>query len=304
MTPRHIALALSVAFAWGLNFVVVAVGLHTVPPLLMLVLRFVLAALPIVVLPRPAVPWPRLIAISTSLFVLQFGFLFTAMAQGMSAGMAAVVLQAQALLTPIVAAVMLKETPTLRQATGIAIALCGLGLVASTVAGGGMTVVGTVLTLAAALSWSVGNIQLRAAGAHNMLALIVWLSVVPPLPFFVLSLWLEGGPGGLAHAVAAMGWQGAGAILYTVVGSTFFGYGAWAFLLKHYRATTIAPFTLLVPIFAAGLASLLLGEHFGETRLAGMAVVLLGLAVIAVPARRRAPLNFKGACLKGGIEVG
>src|ERR1019366_9519873 len=103
-----------------------------------------------------------------------------------------------------------------------------------------------------------------------MLAMIVWMSVVPPLPLFALSLLMEGGPHEMVHVLSTMGWSGLGAILYTVVASTFFGYGGWAHLLKHYSVTTIAPFALLVPIFAAGSASLLLGEQFGQTRLLGL----------------------------------
>jgi O-acetylserine/cysteine efflux transporter len=290
MSPGHIALALVVAFVWGLNFVVTSVGLHTVPPLLFLGVRFALVALLIVVLPRPAVALPRLIAISTTLFILQFGLLFSAMAHGMSAAMASTVLQAQAVFTPIVAAVVLREQPTVRQVAGIALAVLGLGVVGTTIAGGGITIIGVVLTFAAALSWSVGNIQLRAAGPQNMLAMVVWMSVVPPLPLFALSLVMEGGPREMIHVLATMGWSGFGAILYSAAVSTLIGYVGWAQLLKHYRATTIAPFALLVPIFAAASASLLLGEQFGHTRLLGMGFVLAGLAVIAMPARIRSPI--------------
>jgi O-acetylserine/cysteine efflux transporter len=69
--------------------------------------------------------------------------------------------------------------------------------------------------------------------------------------------------------------------------STLVGYGLWAHLLKHYRATTVAPFALLVPIIAALSASFLLGERFGPTRLVGMGLTLAGLAAIAMPVRAR-----------------
>jgi O-acetylserine/cysteine efflux transporter len=288
MKPSHVLLAVLVAAIWGLNFVVVAVGLKTVPPLLMLAVRFVIAALPILVVPRPALSWPHLIAICSTMFILQFALLFMAMARGMSPGMASVILQSQAVFTPVVASIALKEQPTLRQMTGIAIAVLGMGVVGSTVAAGGITTIGVLLILGAALTWSIGNIQLRAAGPQNIVALIVWMSVIPPLPLFAASLLLEGGPAEMAHAVTHMGWTGFGAILYTVVGSTYGGYCGWTYLLKHHRATTIAPFSLLVPIFAAAVSSLVLGERFGETRLLGMALVMAGLAVIALPARRDA----------------
>ena len=285
MTPGHVALALLVALIWGVNFVVTAVGLHTFPPLLFMAVRFALVAVLIVVLPRPTVSWPRLIAISTTLFILQFGLLFMAMTHGMSAGMASIVLQAQALFTPLVAAVVLREQPTLRQLVGIAVAVLGLGVVGTTFAGGGITAIGVVLALLAALSWSVGNIQLRAAGPQNMLAMIVWMSVVPPLPLFALSLIVEGGPRNMAHVLANMGWSGVITLLYSAGVSTLIGYVGWAYLLKHYRAMTIAPFSLLVPIFAAVSASLVLGEQFGPTRLLGMGLVFAGLVVIVTPGR-------------------
>ncbi|WP_343716859.1 EamA family transporter, partial [Inquilinus sp.] len=78
MKPRHILLALLVAAIWGFNFVVIRIGLGSFPPLLLAALRFILAALPAALLPRPQVPWPRMLAIGLTLFVGQFAFLFPA----------------------------------------------------------------------------------------------------------------------------------------------------------------------------------------------------------------------------------
>ena len=64
--PRHIALAFVLAFFWGLNFVVITVALVGVPPLLLAAVRFALAAIPVVFLPRPSVPWPLLVAIAAT----------------------------------------------------------------------------------------------------------------------------------------------------------------------------------------------------------------------------------------------
>jgi len=299
MSPIHILLALLVALAWALNFVVVSVGLHSVPPFLLLAIRFALCALPILVLPRPTIPWPRFVVIGANLFILQFGLLFLGMANGMSAGMSSVILQAQTIFTPVVAALVLAERPTARQIAGISLSVVGMGIVATTVSSGGITTIGVVLILAAAFSWSVANIQLRSVGKQNMLALMAWMSLVPPLPFFVLSLLFEGGPSEMSHLVTGLGWREIGLILYITVISTYVGHGGWAYLLKHYTPTTVAPFSLLVPVLAAASSSVLLGEQFGPARLWGMGFVLLGLAVIAIPLARPAPLVLK-AEMEGG----
>jgi O-acetylserine/cysteine efflux transporter len=283
--PLHILLALGVALCWGFNFVVIAWGLTELPPLLMAALRFMLAALPAIFLPRPKLSWPMMIAIGSTLFIGHYAFLYPAMAIGMPPGLASIALQVQAFFTVAIATDALGERPGPRQIAGSAIAFAGLVLIATTV-GGDVTIPGFALTMAAALSWAAGNVLLRRAGSGDMLATITWLSLVPPLPLLALSLAVEG-PAEIGHAVTHVGWVGIGALLYMAFASTTFGFGTWGHLLKHYPAATVAPFSLLVPIFGMSSAALLLHESFGWQRLAGAALILAGLAIIAL--RRRLP---------------
>jgi len=282
MKPGHALLALLVAAVWGFNFVVIRAGLEDLPPLLLVVLRFVVAVLPLPFLPRPAVPWPRMLAIGMTLFTGQFALLFTGMAVGMPPGLASVTLQAQAFFTMLIAAVVLHERPRPRQLVGILIAFAGLAAISTTVGSSGVTTAGLLLTLAAAVSWGIGNVLLRGVGKVDMLALIVWLSLIPPLPMLGLALAVDG-PTALLHALAVTGWVSYGAVLYIGVVSTLVGYGLWGFLLKRYTTITVAPFALLAPIFGAISAALVYGESFGPGRLVGMALILLGLAVVALP---------------------
>jgi O-acetylserine/cysteine efflux transporter len=282
MRFRHILLALLVAAIWGFNFVVIRAGLGSMPPLLLAALRFVVAAAPVALLARPAVPWPRMVAIALTLFVGQFALLFSGMAVGMPPGLASVALQAQAFCTVLIAAVALRERPRPRQVAGTLIAFAGLAAIASTVGSGGVSLAGLLLTLGAAVSWGAGNVLLRGVGKVDMLAMMVWLSLIPPLPLLGLA-WAIDGRTALLAAVANTGWLGAGAVLYIGVLSTLVGFGIWGSLLKRYPASTVAPFALLVPIFGAGSAALVYGESFGPGRLAGMALILLGLAVVALP---------------------
>lgn len=282
MRPREILLALFVVVAWGVNFVIIEVGLGTMPPLLLAALRFAVAALPAIFIPRPAVPWPRFIFIGLVLFTGQFGLLFMSMKVGMPAGLASVVIQSQAFLTGPIAALVLGERISPRQMGGTAIAFLGLAAIATTAGGGGVTLVGLLLSLGAALCWAVGNVALRGAGKVDMFAMVTWLSIVPPLPLLALSYLFEG-PQAIEAAVLHMGWVGVGAVAYIAIVSTNIGYGIWAYLLKLYPAAQVAPFSLLVPIVGIISAALLLGEQFGPVRLAGMVLVFAGLIVAVFP---------------------
>ena len=285
MRPREILLALFVVVAWGVNFVIIEVGLGAMPPLLLAALRFAVAALPAIFIPRPAVPWPRFIFIGLVLFTGQFGLLFLSMKVGMPAGLASVVIQSQAFLTGPIAALVLGEKISPRQMGGTAIAFLGLAAIATTAGGGGVTLIGLLLSLGAALCWAVGNVALRGAGKVDMFAMVTWLSIVPPLPLLALSYLFEG-PQAIEAAFLHMGWIGVGAVAYIAIVSTNIGYGMWAYLLKLYPAAQVAPFSLLVPIVGIISAALLLGEQFGPVRLAGMVLVFAGLIVAVFPFNR------------------
>lgn len=248
-------------------------------------LRFIVAALPAVFLPRPAVPWPRMVAVAMTLFFGQFALLFTGMAVGMPPGLASVVTQSQAFFTVLIAAAALGERPTTRQGSGILIAFAGLAVIAFTVGSNGVTVAGLLLTLGAALSWGAGNVLLRGVGKGDMLAMVVWLSLIPAVPMLGLS-WAVEGQSAILQALAGAGWIGYGAVLYLAVVATLVGYGIWGSLLRLYPAATVVPFALLAPIFGAVSATLIYGESFGPRRLVGMVLILLGLAVVALPMPR------------------
>ncbi|SOC83339.1 O-acetylserine/cysteine efflux transporter [Ensifer adhaerens] len=282
MRPREILLALFVVVAWGVNFVIIEIGLGTMPPLLLAALRFAVAALPAVFIPRPAVPWPRFIFIGLVLFTGQFALLFISMKVGMPAGLASVVIQSQAFLTGPIAALVLGEKISPRQIGGTVIAFLGLAAIATTAGGGGVTLIGLLLSLGAALCWAIGNVALRGAGKVDMFAMVTWLSIVPPLPLLALSFLFEG-PQAIETAFLHMGWAGIGAVAYIAIVSTNIGYGIWAYLLKLYPAAEVAPFSLLVPIVGILSAALLLGEQFGAVRLAGMVLVFVGLIVAVFP---------------------
>jgi O-acetylserine/cysteine efflux transporter len=282
LTPRHVGLALLVVVIWGLAFVATRIALDDFSPPELTALRFLLAAIPVLVLPRPPLGWLSLVAIGATLFAGQFLLQFFAIARGVPPGLASLLVQTQALFTIVFAAAVLRERPTPRQLTGVVVAFAGLVVIVFTV-GGDLTSLGFALAMGSAISWAVGNVLLKRVGDVAMLDLMVWLSLVPPLPSLALSWIVDGGPGALPRAIASASWSGIGAALYLGLVATVLAYAIWGRLLRRYPAATVTPFALLVPFVGAGASSVVFGERFGALRLAGMALVLCGIAITVLP---------------------
>lgn len=127
MSRKDGVLALLVVVVWGLNFVVIKVGLHNMPPLMLAGLRFMLVAFPaIFFVARPKVPLNLLLGYGLTISFAQFAFLFCAINFGMPAGLASLVLQAQAFFTIVLGAFTFGERLHGKQLTGIALAIFGV----------------------------------------------------------------------------------------------------------------------------------------------------------------------------------
>ncbi|MER5982924.1 EamA family transporter [Streptomyces sp. NPDC001787] len=298
MRPLHIALASLVAAVWGVNFVVIEIGLDHFPPLLFSALRFLVAALPAVFLVgRPKVAWKWIVGVGLVLGVGKFGLLFIGMDRGMPAGLSSLVLQVQAVFTALFAALALGERPGRTKVWGMGVALAGIG-VAAVDEGAGGPVLAFVLVIAAAACWGVSNVLTRKASPPDSLNFMVWVSTVPVLPLLGLSLLFEGWDRD-AEALAALDWGGAGIILYVAWITTVFGFGAWSFLLSRHPASSVAPFTLLVPVFGMTSAALLLGESAGPLRWCA-AVLLVGGVALTSSSRPRGP---RATLVEGTVPV-
>ena len=136
------------------------IGLESFSPPQLTAVRFLIAAVPALVLPRPALSWSRLIAIGSTLFAGQFLLQFFAIANGLPPGLAAVLVQTQALFTIVFAAMAMRERPTTRQVSGVTVAFGGLVLIVLTI-GQDLTVAGFCLAMGSAVSWAIGNVLLK-----------------------------------------------------------------------------------------------------------------------------------------------
>ena len=295
MSPRHSALALLVALLWGVNFVAIDLGLHppggTMPPLLFVAMRFALVVFPcIFFIRKPDVSWRVIMVVGLLMSAGQFGLLYLGMALGMPAGLASLVIQAQVLMTVLLAAGILSERPTRRQLAGVILGIVGLAVVAV-----GRSLVAPLLplliVLAAALSWAGGNVVVRRARAASGMGLVVWSGAVVPLPLAGLSLLLDG-PDAVSDALLQVQPVTLITALYTAVFGSLIGYGIWNRLLGLYPSSAVVPFTLLVPVVGMTAAWLVQSERPSAAEIAGGLLLLAGVATAVLrgrngPAQRR-----------------
>lgn len=281
LRPRDLALALLVILAWGVNFAVIKVGVSDVPPMLLGALRYVCAAFPALLFVRPPrVPLRLYLLYGATIAVGQFALLFTAIHVGMPSGLASLVLQSQSFFTLLLAAWWLGEKWRVNQLAGLGLAGVGLLLI-GTAHGASMPLLGFLLTVGAAAMWACGNIVTRAVAQHgpiNQFAFIVWSSLVPPLPFLVLSLAIDG-PTAMGQALTHMHWQSMAAVAYIAWVSTLLGYSVWTFLMGRYPVNRVAPFTLLVPVVGLVTGAWAFGERLLPVHLAGALLLMAGLLV-------------------------
>ncbi|RWU21548.1 O-acetylserine/cysteine exporter [Pseudomonas alkylphenolica] len=278
MPLKDLLLALVVIIAWGLNFVVIKVGLDGLPPMLLGALRFALVALPAVFLiKRPQLPWRWLIAYGATISLGQFAFLFEAMHNGMPPGLASLVLQSQAFFTLFFAALFLGERLRAASVSGLLVAALGLALIGSENSAH-VPLFALILTLCAASMWAMGNIITRRFGSVDLVALVIWGALIPPLPFFALSWWLEG-PALIESSLRGIGWNSILALAYLAFIATLLGYSLWGSLLSRYPAGKVAPFSLLVPVVGLSSAAVLLDERLTALQGWGALLVMAGLLI-------------------------
>ena len=272
-----------IVVTWGLNFVVMKLGLRGLSPMLMGALRFLVAGLPFFLVRRPDLPWRYIVGYGLAQGLGQFGCLFLALRLGMPAGLASVVIQTQAFITLLIGIPVLHERTRPSQWLGLSVALGGLIAIACAhgQGPGEMTLIGFVLTVAAALMWAIANVVGRLAARvsdYEPFNFIVWTSLVPIVPFLLLAAWMDG-PRQVLNQLRSLDLTGLLVLLYLGFASTLLAYSLWTQLLKRHVAAKVVPWSLLVPVVGLSAAALAFGEQPLPLQWAGVAAVFGGLVI-------------------------
>ncbi|MGB7978959.1 MAG: EamA family transporter [Chlamydiales bacterium] len=280
----HIFLLLLVVAIWGMNFVSVKIALDAMPPLLVCFVRFFLTSMPAVFFfKRPAVPFGWIVVYGLLMFVLQFALIFSGMKAGLSPGLSSILLQTQVFFSILFGSMILKEQVTRWQIIGALISFSGILVVCMNL-GASATPLGLFLVLSAAATWGMGSVIVKKMGKIQSGSLLTWGSLIAWPPLLLLSLLFEHSHPILLH-FHHFPWEVHGALLFITFCSTVFGFGVWNWLVQIYPLGTIAPFTLLVPVFGMAGSALMLGETLHPWKFLAGILVVSGLCFILLGPR-------------------
>ncbi len=288
MKRKDLILSLLVVIVWGANFTVIRLGLNGVPSMLLVAFRYILVAFPAVFfIKKPKIDWKYILAYGLTVGVGQFGCLFYAIEIGMPASIASIVSQLQAFITPLLGALFFKESIKPKQIIGFVIAAIGLSVIGIASFSNGVSTIpfgALLLNLFTPIFWSISNIVIRFASDKatetgeklDMLSMVVWAGLVPPLPMVGLALLVDT-PTNLINSLMSLNSLSIFSAIYLGYASTLFAYGVWSTLLSKYPLSKVSPISLLVPITGLLTARIVLSEHLSIIQWVGVSIILAGL---------------------------
>lgn len=279
MSFIQIACAMAVPLLWGFQFVVIKVGVTEFPPLFFLALRFLAIALlliPFVKRPTPEQLGP-VAAISVFLGGLNFGLFYVGLGLG-SGSLSAVAYQLATPFTILLAWPLLAEKPSLTTSAGVALAFAGVVVLA---AGPGLSgnMLPLLLVVGAAFAFAVSNVLTKRHGPFDPLMLMGWSSLLTVPQVMVMSLLLEHGQWASLSAADQRGWL---ALAYTIFIGGILGFGLWFWLIGRCSMSRIAPFGLLLPVFAVISSVLFLGDAITPKLIVGGLLTISGVAITQI----------------------
>lgn len=274
MKPIHSLLAIACTAIWGLNFVITKIGLEELPPIFFTCLRYTVIAIPCAFfIRRGELSWDLIIKVGVSLGVFMFTLAFIGIKLGVSAGLTSLLMQTQIIYIIILSSILLKDRPKLPQIIGIAISACGIGILIWSFYES-PTLIGLCFVLAGAFSGSITSIFMKQGGNYDAFKLMVWMSIIPPIPLLGISLIFETGQW---ESLMAASYKGIGAVYFNAYVSTLLGFGASAYLIKVYSPNILAPYLFLVPIFGFSAGYLILGETLEPSTFIASLIIMIGL---------------------------
>jgi O-acetylserine/cysteine efflux transporter len=283
LQPRDLAFMVAMNLVWGFNVIACKVGVVHFPPLLFTVLRFGCLGLMLL----PFLRWKRgvmqrLLVAAVLSGGLQYALWFLGLGMVEHVGSAAIATQLGVPFTTLMSILFLGEVIHWRRGLGITLAFAGVAVIAFQPGGFGNRT-GIALVIASTLAGSLGLVAVKSLGESlEPLELQAWFawSALPLLAF--LSLMLEHGQW---QAVATAGLRDWGALAFATIPASLIAHTAYYWMVRRYPVTTIAPLTLLSPVFSVAFGVLLLGDALSTRVVLGGLMTLGGVLIIALRQR-------------------
>lgn len=283
LARRDLALLIGISGIWGFNLIAAKVGVTEIPPILFTALRFGLLAL--VTLPFLNVfpgQMRTLLAAAGLSGALQFSLLFAGLALAHDVSTVAIASQLGIPMTTLLSVLLLKETIRWRRILGIVLAFGGVAVIAFDP---GVLVYsdGLGLIIASCLAGSLGLIYIKRLRDIGPLELQAWLAMTAWPLLLVLSFLFEDGQWAALQDASLLSW---GALLFTALINSLFAHTAMFFLIQRYPVTSVAPLTLLSPVFSILFGVTLLDDQLSPRMVLGGVITLAGILIVALRDRR------------------
>ncbi len=280
---------LAITAAWGACFVAIDWGLRDASILWFAALRALLAGVVLLGVvyvqhrphPKGAKAWTQISALALFNVTIAFAAMFAA-AAGLTAGVAAVLSNAQPLLILLPAWWLFGERLRRSTCAATAVGLFGLAVTASGSLG---TSTGAALALLAAAATTIGTLLARRLDQVDLVVVSAWHFLIGGVALAVLATVREGMPN--------IQWtqRFVAALAFLAVVGTAGAFVLWFEELRRAPLASVALWTFLTPVFGLAFSAVFLDELPGGREVAGIALVLAGLAGGLV--RRRHRFNYR-----------
>lgn len=278
MRLKDLLMGLSIMCLWGFNFSVIKLGADQINPILLTTLRFTFAVLPVIFfIKRPQVKLRYLMGYGITFGVGVWGMMTSAITLGVSAGMAGVLMDLSLIASLLIGWLVLKEKISPRQTLGAGLILLG-AVVSLSLEDGSVPLAGLMLILIGALSWAVIGLIVKLANTQQVFAFSVWGMLFAPLPLATLAL-ITYGPEVFIALPEQMNGSVWFSILFQAYPTTLLGYWLWNRLITQYPLSTVAPLTMLTPVFGLLGSMIFHGEVIDNTKLLACALILVGFLI-------------------------
>lgn len=270
---------------WGGNFVAVKFALVFVNPIFLTAIRFGIAAL---LLPftgwATVIPFRVLALYSLVSCMGQYLLSTLSLSLGLSAGVAALVMQSQVFMSIGFGYWFCHEHLRTTTIIGSVLGFAGLALVLLT-GRSNVTAVGFLVCLLAALSWSVAGLLIRHYKIQSILQLQSSAAALAFPVALISSILLEPRRYDVSRIVAEPALF-TSTILYTTLLSFAAAQTLWGRAIEGFGLSAVSPLSMLIPLIGLFLAHLALGERYGLPLLASISLVVAGLGLHFAPLLR------------------
>lgn len=296
MNARDVLMALGVAVVFGTGVVFAKAAIDHFPPILLMSIRFTLAAAILLWFVRP--PWHLMGKIFLAALVgaaVQYSLTYSGLA-GLDASIMILVVQLEVPFAALLAWLVFKDPLGWRGFAGMMLAFVGIALISGSPEQRG-NLIPILLVAGGAFTFALGQIMVKRIGQVGGITMIACIAAMAGPQLLVSSMIFERGHWEAIVSAPPVVWW---AVAYLALVMTSLGYAMWYDLLGRHDVTRVIPYLLLVPVTGVLGGVLFLGEPMTLPRFAGGVLVIAGVATMnllrnppggASPASGRKPVR-------------